>query len=114
MLITSLGTGTNTLSDGTWQLSVSETSLSLSCVGSGSILGVPGWTAHSGWLVFIQSDSKVWAYDGAHLLWLSTVTRSGNGAVWTNYVSARFPCAVPAEVISHLPEEKQKEIQTHG
>ena len=27
---------------------------------------------------------------------------------------SNFPCAVPSEVISHLPEQKQKQIQTHG
>ena len=33
---------------------------------------------------------------------------------WTYNFDSNFPCAVPAEVISHLPEQKQKEIQTHG
>jgi hypothetical protein len=118
MLITSLGTGTNTLSDGTWQIAVSETSLYLSCVGPGGTIGVPGWTTHTGWLIYIESDSRLWAYDGDHPLWLSTVTRSGNGVMWTNvawrnYVSPRFPCAVPAVVYSRLSEAAQKNIQSH-
>jgi hypothetical protein len=113
MLITTLGTGTNTLSDGTWQITVSETSLYLSCVGPGGTIGVPGWTTHTGWFVFIESDSRVWAYDGDHPLWLSTVTRSGNGVMWTNYVSPRFPCAVPSDVFSRLSEPAQKVISSH-
>ena len=113
LLITSLGSGTNTVSDGTWQIAVSETSLYLSRLGPGGTIGVPLWTAHTGWLVFIESDSRVWAYDGVHPLWLSTVTRFGNGAAWTNYLSSRFPCAVPSEVFSRLSESAQKAISSH-
>ena len=112
MFIMSLGTGTNTSLDGTWQIAVSETSLYMSCVGPGGTLGVPGWTAHKGWLVFLESDSRAWAYDGDRMIWLRTVTRSGNGMMWTNYVSPRFPCAVPVDVFSRLSETAQKVIQS--
>jgi hypothetical protein len=107
MLITSLGT----MSDGRWKISVSEAALDLSRPGCS--IGVPRWTARTGWFVFIESDSRVWAYDGDHPLWLSTVMRSGNGVIWTNYVSPRFPCAVPSVVFSHLSETAQKDIQSH-
>src|SRR4051794_35437992 len=110
LLIASLGT--NTLSDGSWRIAVAETSLCLSCAGPGGTLGVPGWTAHKGWLVFLESDSRAWAYDGDRMLWLSTVTRIGNSMMWTNYVSPRFPCAVPADVFSRLSEPAQKAIQS--
>ena len=113
MLITSLGTGTNILSDGTWQIAVSEASLYISCIGPGGTIGVPAWTAHTGWFVFVESNSRTWAYDGDHPLWLSTVTRSGNAVMWTNYVSRGFPCAVPADVFSRLSEQAQKAISSH-
>jgi hypothetical protein len=107
MLITSLGT----MSDGRWKISVSEAALDLSRPGCS--IGVPLWTARTGWLVFVESDSRVWAYDGEHPLWLSTVTGRGAGVMWTNYVSPRFPCAVPAVVYSRLSEAAQKDIQSH-
>jgi hypothetical protein len=107
MLIISLGT----MSDGRWKISVSEAALDLSRPGCS--IGVPLWTARTGWLVFVESDSRVWAYDGEHPLWLSTVNASGAGVMWTNYVSPRFPCAVPSEVFSRLPESAQKDIQSH-
>ena len=113
MLITSLGGGTNAVSDDTWRIAVSETSLYLSRLGPGGTIGVPLWTARTGWFVFIESDSRVWASDGVHPLWLSTLTRNGNGAMWTNYVSPRFPCAVPSEVYSRLSEPAQKAISSH-
>lgn len=113
MLITSLGTGTNTVSDGAWQVAVSETSLYLSRVGPGGTLDVGGWTTHTGWLVFIENDARVWAYDGDHPLWLSTATRSGNGITWSNYVSHGFPCPVPAAVYARLSEQAQKAIPSH-
>jgi len=107
MHITSLGT----VSDGRWKISVSEAALDLSRPGCS--IGVPRWTARRGWFVFVESDSRVWAYDGEHPLWLSTVTGSGAGVMWTNYVSPRFPCAVPSEVFSSLPASAQMDIPLH-
>jgi hypothetical protein len=82
-----------------------------------------GWRAQAGWFVFIESASRVWAYDGDHRLYLDTETSNGNnsyeGSIYygvfraTNFGS-NFPCAVPSEVISRLPEQKQKQIRTHG
>jgi hypothetical protein len=123
MLMTTFGT--NTSSDGTWRIAVSEASLELSR--SHSALGegwtssgwtttgfgtASPWTAHAGWFVFIESESRVWAFDGNRLLILKTHASSGRDSSSTIY-ERRFPCAVPAEVFSRLPERKQKEIQTH-
>lgn len=121
MLITTLGT--NTTSDGTWRVTVSEASLDLSrshaphgegwtasgwtTTGFGT---ASPWTAHAGWFVFIESESRVWAYDGDRLLILKTYTSSGANASSSIYDS-RFPGVVPAEVFSRLPERKQKEIE---
>jgi hypothetical protein len=123
MLITTLGT--NTSSDGTWRIGVSERSLELSRSAAAQGEGwrssgwtttgfgtASPWTAHAGWFAFIESPSRVWAYDGDHLLILETYTSSGRNSSSTIYES-RFPCAVPAEVFSRLPERKQKEIQTY-
>jgi hypothetical protein len=100
MLITTLGTKTSP--DGIWRIGVSESSLDLSRS-----------AAHAGWFVYIESEFRVWAYDGDRSLILQTETPSGPNSGGTTY-SGRFPCAVPAEVFSRLPEQKQKEIQTHG
>jgi hypothetical protein len=132
MLITTLGT--NTTSDGAWQIVVSDPSLGLShsaaahgegWTGSGWITtsfpyptGMTGpntgWTAQAGWFVFIESNFRVWAYDGDRLLMLQTYTPSTNGAAMVSYYSPRFPCAVPTDVVSRLSEKAQKVIQSHA
>jgi hypothetical protein len=60
----------------------------------------------------------VWAYDGDRQLYLDTqISNTGSlyfGVFRATNFDSNFPCAVPAEVISHLPEQRQKEIQTHG
>jgi hypothetical protein len=129
MLITTFGTNW----DGAWKIRVSEDSIEL-----GDISFSPdshGWRAQAGWFVFIESDwltlgvegaragvSRAWAYDGDRLLRLHSVTSNGSnsldGALYygvfrgTNFDS-NFPCVVPSEVILHLPEQKQKQIQPH-
>jgi hypothetical protein len=121
MLVTTLGT--NTSSDGTWQIGVSEGSLDLShsiAHGDGKGLKMSGWsgtspqgwTAHAGWFVFAENESRAWAYDGDRLLILNTHTSSGNNSTGAIY-SSRFPCAVPAEVFSRLSERARKAIEPH-
>jgi len=123
MLITTLGT--NTTPDGTWRIGVSEAgnSVDVSYKETGtpftvwSTISVPGqtahsqgWEAHIGWLVFIESASRVWVYDGDRHLCL-VVDTPGSGSF---YPAPRgFPCAVPAEVFSRLSESAKKVIQRH-
>ena len=129
VFITTLGTTTISL-DGIWRVVVSESgdSVDLSynekTKGAGSpytvwsSISVPGqtaqsqgWKAHAGWFVYIESQSRVWVYDGDHYLCLN-INTPGHGSF---YPSPRgFPCSVPAEVFSRLSESAQKEIQTHG
>ena len=123
-LITTLGT--NTSSDGTWRIGVTERSLDLSHAistpGEGwknsgwttTGLGMASpWTAHPGWFVFLESESRVWAYDGDALLILEAYTWSETNSSSTLYQS-RFPGAVPGEVFSRLPDRKQKEVPSQG
>jgi hypothetical protein len=107
-IISSFGNGTKTVTDGSWRITVSETSLQLSRPGSS--VRFPAWNAHTGWFVFIESSSRVWAYDGEQELLLSTVGKHGNSEGWTNYDSPKFPCAVPSEVYSRLSAAAQKAI----
>jgi hypothetical protein len=121
LLITMLGT--NTTSDGACRIVVSDRSLGLSHGGIGvsypyptGMIGIgsnTGWTTHAGWFVFVESDFKVWAYDGDRLLELDTYKPNGNGAAMLQYDSPRFPCAVPTDVFSRLSEPAQKVIQSH-
>jgi hypothetical protein len=124
MLITVFGT--HPTPDGSWKIGVSEDSIDFTRPASVSTSLPPdshGWRAKTGWFVFIESESRAWAYDGDRQLYLDTETSNGNnsynGAIYcgvfrsTNFDS-NFPCVVPSEVISHLPKPKQKEIQTHG
>jgi hypothetical protein len=113
--------GTFPTPDGSWKIGVSEDAIHFARPASGETAFTPdshGWRAKAGWFVFIESESRVWAYDGDRQLYLDTEA-SNSGSIYygvfraTRYDS-NFPCAVPAEVISHLPEQRQKEIQTHG
>ncbi len=70
-----------------------------------------GWKAHTGWFVYVESESRVWVYDGDGYLCLDVET-PGHGSF---YPTPRgFPCAVPGEVYSRLPVSVQQEILTHG
>lgn len=120
MLITVFGTHSSP--DGTWRIRVSETSLELSrsaAYSDGKGLTISGWdtdspqgwTAHAGWLVFAESKSRVWAYDGNRSLMLLVYTSLGTNSSATFYISPRLPCAVPMEVFSRLSEPAQNEIQ---
>lgn len=106
-IISSFGNGTKTVTNGSWRITVSETSLQLSRPGSSERYP---WNAHTGWFVFIESSSRVWAYDGDQWLLLSTVGTSHNSEGWTDYDSPKFPCAVPSEVYSRLSAAAQKAI----
>jgi hypothetical protein len=124
MLITTLGT--NATPDGTWRVAVSEASLDLShsyaahgegwttsgwtTTGFGT---ASPWTAQPGWFVFIESESRVWAYDGDRRLILKTYTSSGVNSSSCVYDSG-FPGAVPAEVFSRLSEPARKAIKKHN
>jgi hypothetical protein len=121
MLITTLGT--NTSSNGTWRIGVSETSLDFThliaasdgrgfTMSGSSTVSPQGWRAQAGWFVFIESESRVWAYDGNRKLTLQAETVSGNNSTGATY-SSRYPCAVPVEVFSRLSEPAQKAIKPH-
>jgi hypothetical protein len=107
--------------DGSWKIEVAEDSISFARPASGGMGFTPdshGWKARAGWFVFIESESRVWAYDGDRRLYLNT--RSSNGGAFyfgifrATKFDSNYPCAVPAEVISHLPEPKQEQVQAHG
>ncbi len=123
MLLTVLGT--NTSPDGTWRIGVSETTLDLSrsAAAHGEGWTSSGWTTtslntdgawrcHPGWLVYTESESKVWAYDGDRKVVLEIYESVGRDSKSALYDSrAKFPCAVPGEVFSRLSEAARKDIQ---
>lgn len=116
--------GTNTTPDGTWRIAVSQSDGSLHMTRLYELRGYgwqeavsvatnpDNWRAQPGWFVFIESQSKVWAYDGDRMLLLDTETpgRIGHGVISG---PRRFPCAVPPEVFSRLSEPAQRAIETH-
>ena len=92
MLITTLGT--NNSADGTWRIGVSERSLDLSRFHSAQGEGWKSsgwtttgfgtnslWTAHPGWFVYIESKSRVWAFDGDRRLILEAYTSTGTNSI---------------------------------
>jgi hypothetical protein len=125
MLITVFGT--HPTPDGSWKIDVSGDSIAFGHPSAGTTTSFTadsqGWRAKAGWFVFVESESRVWAYDGGRQIYLDTeISKGGNnysGAIYYGIFRAasfdsNFPCAVPAEVISHLPEQNQKEILKQG
>jgi hypothetical protein len=115
MLITSLGTATSP--NGRWQVEISENAINLSHSPNGGSVGFTpdshGWTTHPGWFVFLENESRVWAYDGDRMLYLQTFTSSSNTSGW-EIRCGDFPCHVPAEVFSRLSKQKQKDIEANN
>jgi hypothetical protein len=120
--------------DGSWRIGVSEDSIDFTRTGVGGMAFTPesrGWRARAGWFVFIENKSRAWAYDGGSQIYLQVFTAAGEnnnfgGALYVGtffdesssgnnphkaFFESNFPCPVPVEVASHLPERKQKEIQ---
>jgi len=120
MLITMRGTTTSP--DGFWRVTVSPAGDSLDLSHHQLLKGEnwtnsvwttdspEGWKTHAGWFVFIESESRVWAYDGDRSLSLLALTPSSGS--W--HRPSRFPCAVPAEVSSRLSESARQAIEPHG
>jgi hypothetical protein len=124
MLITTPGTSITT--DGTWRIGVSESALDFAHMNVSKV--APGltvsnvlstsypapanstWTAHTGWFVYIENESRVWVYDGDRRLMLESVIINGNnssgGACFDH-----FPCPVPAEVFSRLTVTEQEAVR---
>ena len=103
----------STSPDGAWQVVVSEAdgSLHLSrLTPPGRFTRNPqGWTAQAGWFAFVESESRVWAYDGDRALYLMTATPGSSDFCGPR----RFPCAVPTQVFSRLSEPAQRAIEPH-
>ena len=67
------------------------------------------WRTVPGWFVFIESDERVWAFDGVDYLFLLTVDERGTAS----YGPRGFPCRVPRAVYSRLSASAQKGIKNH-
>ena len=107
-------------SDCPWVVNVSDTNQAFyisyrysgtNYSGSLSADSPSNWKAKTGWFVFIESDARSWAYDGASGLDLLTVKFEKLDPTLTSYGSVSFPCSVPAEVFARLPPEAQKAIK---
>jgi hypothetical protein len=79
--------------------------------GSVSVASPTDWRAKSGWFVFIESNERIWAYDGGSSLFLQVAKPSKLGPTCTSYGPRSFPCSVPAEVLARLTPEAQKAIK---
>ena len=79
--------------------------------GSISVGSSSDWRAKSGWFVFIESNERIWAYDGGSSLFLQVAKPAKLGPKCTCYGPRSFPCSVPAEVLARLTPEAQKAIK---
>lgn len=127
LLITTLGT--NSSSDGTWEIGVTEKEVGFSRLevlhpaegltfSNKTTLGIPaaagqtsGWKTGPGWFVFIENESRVWAYNGVRELFLETYTSHGTDSSGSASYCNHFPCAIPDEVFSRLSPQAREAIQ---
>ena len=108
-------------SDCPWVVRVSDTNQSFqisyrydtvtNSSGSVSVASPSDWRAKSGWFVFIESNERIWAYDGGSSLFLQVAKPAKLGPTCTSYGPSSFPCQVPAEVFARLTPEAQKAIK---
>ena len=70
----------------------------------------PSWKAHTGWFVFVENQSRVWAYDGVGDLWLLVTDAQGNSA---GYGPGSLPNPVPDPVWSRLSAAVKNQIERH-
>jgi hypothetical protein len=108
MLITNAGT--HTAPGGNWRVEVrvEDGSLHISRLRPGmtSTTCVGGWTAQPGWFAFVESGSRVWAFDGVrHLSLTAHESQTAISETLISYGPDRFPCELPYAVASRLPEE---------
>jgi hypothetical protein len=65
------------------------------------------WRASKGAFVFVESDSRVWAYDGGADLLMFAASTEG----LISYGPHGFPCELPEDVASRLPAEVGERIR---
>jgi len=101
--------GVHTSADGHWRVEVHEhKELVVVRLGRGvsSSHRVIGWQAHTDWFAVIDTESRVWVFDGLQNLTLVTWTTTGPvSETLAFYGPRRFPVAPPQEVASLLPQD---------
>jgi hypothetical protein len=118
MLVTTRGTHMS--ADGRWRIGVSEDAVELSrwnAYSDGQGGGVRGWSSISpngfkplpDWFVFVESESRVWAYDGG--VQLLVYTETWNGRESTATIAPGDSGPMPAEVRERIPEAKLKTMR---
>jgi hypothetical protein len=116
MLITT--PGVHTSPDGASRVEISGedsrlhvTRLTHTDLGTSTATSTPeGWSAQPGWFVFIDSDGRVWAYDGNSGLLMYEVQRAGVSVSQTVW-DANYPCPVPEPVLTKLRELSRKGLR---
>jgi hypothetical protein len=73
-------------------------------------ISLAGWKAQPGWFVFVQNESRIWAYDGDQYLCLFAYLDEAGVAT---YGPHKFPYPVPKPVMQRLPDSVKNRIETH-
>ena len=98
---------------GRWRVIVSEHDASLrvsrlSEKGSTTI-SPESWRAAAGAFVYVEGNHRVWAFNGQTNLFMVSAAEN----TLASYGPAIFPCKLPPEVISRLPDRVARRIQQH-
>jgi hypothetical protein len=72
-------------------------------------ISLKNWPARTNWFVYVENESRVWSYDGKALLGLLVENDAGGSIIY-----GPFPCEVPEQVRSHLPEAVRRKIKDAG
>jgi len=76
--------------------------------GIDTAISPPAWRPRKGWFVFIESDYRLWAFDGTEILFLVQITEEGG----TLYDLRSLPTVPPSAILHRLPEALRERISS--
>ena len=78
----------------------------------GTIVSPSAWHPHKGWFVFIENDSRLWAFDGNGKMLLFANNRKGQVLYEFNSEKGynSLPTLPPDELLEKLPQQYREKI----
>lgn len=74
-------------------------------------LKTPNWHPQTGWFAYIDTDERVWVYDGQTNLIIYEATKTNDAPIFAAYDTKTYPRSVPSEVRSRLSTVMQQLLE---